>query len=101
MKFNSKNLIKIINILKKNGIISLPTETVYGLAGNAYSYSAINKIFKIKKRLKKNPLIIHYYNLNHAKKDVLLDKNFYTQPVGLGRPPYFAIFFIGPDSKTS
>ena len=32
IKFNSKNLIKIINILKKNGIIGLPTETVYGLA---------------------------------------------------------------------
>ena len=77
IKFNSKNLIKIINILKKNGIIGLPTETVYGLAGNAYSLSAIKKIFKIKKRLKKNPLIIHYYNLNHAKKDVLLDKKFY------------------------
>ena len=77
IKFNSKNLIKIINILKKNGIIGLPTETVYGLAGNAYSNSAIKKIFKIKKRLKKNPLIIHYYDLSHAKKDVLLDRKFY------------------------
>ena len=77
IKFNSKNFIKIINILKKNGIIGLPTETVYGLAGNAYSNSAIKKIFKIKKRLKKNPLIIHYCNLNHAKKDVLLDKKFF------------------------
>ena len=77
IKFNSKNLIKIINILKKDGIIGVPTETVYGLAGNAYSNSAIKKIFRIKKRLKKNPLIVHYYNLNHAKKDVLLDKKFY------------------------
>ena len=76
MKFNSKNLIKIINILKKNGIIGLPTETVYGLAGNAYSNSAIKKIFKVKRRLKKNPLIIHYYNLNRAKKDVLLNRKF-------------------------
>ena len=77
IKFNSRNLIKIINILKKNGIIGLPTETVYGLAGNAYSNSAVKKIFKIKKRLKKNPLIIHYYNLDQAKKDVLLDRKFY------------------------
>ena len=77
IKFNSKNLIKIINILKKNGIIGLPTETVYGLAGNAYSNSAIKKIFKIKKRLKKNPLIIHYYSLSSAKKDVILDKKFF------------------------
>ena len=77
IKFNSKNLIKIIKILKNNGIISLPTETVYGLAGNAYSNTAIKKIFKVKKRLKKNPLIVHYYNLSHAKKDVVLDKKFF------------------------
>ncbi len=77
IKFNSKNLIKIIKILKKNGIMGLPTETVYGLAGNAYSKDAIKKIFKAKKRLKKNPLIIHYYNLNDAKKDIILDQKFY------------------------
>ena len=77
IKFNSKNIIKIIKIIKKNGIIGLPTETVYGLAGNAYSNIAIAKIFKIKKRLKKNPLIIHYYDLNHAQKDVILNQKFY------------------------
>ena len=77
IKFNSKNLNKIIKILKKNDIIGLPTETVYGLGGNAYSNSSIEKIFDIKKRFKKNPLIVHYYDLNHAKKDVVLDKNFY------------------------
>ena len=53
IKFNSKNFNKIIKILKKGGIIGLPTETVYGLAGNAYSNTAIKKIFKVKKRLKK------------------------------------------------
>ena len=77
MKFNSKNLIKIIKILKKNGVIGLPTETVYGLAGNAYSNIALKKIFNVKKRIKKNPLIVHYYNLSHAKKDVILGRNFY------------------------
>ena len=77
IKFNSKNLNKVIKTLKKNGIISLPTETVYGLAGNAYSNSSIKKIFKIKRRLKKNPLIIHYFRLNDAKKDVVLNQNFY------------------------
>ena len=77
IKFNSKNLIKIIKILKKNGVICLPTETVYGLGGNAYSSSAIKKIFEVKNGIKKNPLIIHYYNLSHAKKDVYLDKKFY------------------------
>ena len=77
INFNSRNLNKIIKILKKNGIIGLPTETVYGLAGNAYSKNSIKKIFTAKKRVKKNPLIVHYYDLSRAKKDVVLDKKFY------------------------
>ena len=52
-----------LDIAKKaligNDIIAIPTETVYGLAGNAYSDSAINKIFSLKKRPFYNPLIIH------------------------------------------
>ena len=53
-----------------------PTETVYGLAGNAYSKKAIKRIFKLK-RPRKNPLIIHYYEIKDAKKDVVLNKNFF------------------------
>ena len=55
----------------------MPTETVYGLAGNAYSDRAVKKIFKLKKRPSKNPLIIHYDNYKSASKDVLLNKNFF------------------------
>ena len=73
---NKKNIKKARGILKKNCVIAVPTETVYGLAGNAYSSSAINKIYKIKGRPKKNPLIIHYYNLKQLKKDVFINKNF-------------------------
>ena len=47
------NLTKIIKILKKSGIVALPTETVYGLAGNAYSCKAIKKIYNLKKGLGK------------------------------------------------
>ena len=36
-----RNLNKAKNFLKKNKIIGVPTETVYGLAGNAYSYKAV------------------------------------------------------------
>ena len=60
IKFNSNNLNKIIRIIKKKGIIGLPTETVYGLAGNAYSNIAIKKIFNLKKRLKINLFFLHY-----------------------------------------
>ena len=74
---NSKyNLNKAKKILIKNKIIAVPTETVYGLAGNAYSNKSVKKIYKLKKRPKNNPLIIHYYNLNMLKKDAFLDNNF-------------------------
>ena len=75
--FNKKTLRKSVNSLKIGNIVSLPTETVYGLGGNAYSKTAIKKIYKIKKRPKSNPLIIHYYSFKEASNDVLLNKNFF------------------------
>ena len=42
-KFNKKSLTKAIKYLDNNEIISVPTETVYGLAGNAYSSTAVKK----------------------------------------------------------
>ena len=77
MKINLANIKKAQKLLIKSECVAIPTETVYGLAGNAYSNTAIKKIFKVKKRFKKNPLIVHYYNLSHAKKDVVLDKKFF------------------------
>jgi L-threonylcarbamoyladenylate synthase len=50
---------KAKEILLKNGLIAIPTETVYGLAGNAFSDIAIKKIFELKKRPFYNPLIVH------------------------------------------
>ena len=69
MKNNLSNIKKAIKYLNINQCIGIPTETVYGLAANAYSSVATSKIFKLKKRSKKNPLIVHYYNLNLLKND--------------------------------
>ena len=76
MKKNLSNIKKAIKYLNNQDCIGIPTETVYGLAGNAYSNKATAKIFKLKKRPKKNPLIVHYYNLKLLKKDCLLNKQF-------------------------
>jgi len=76
-KVNSKNIFRAINYLKKKELVGVPTETVYGLAGNAYSTKAVKKIYLLKKRPYKNPLIIHYFNLEQLKKDVELNDNFY------------------------
>ena len=76
MKFNQSNIKKAKKYLDKDCCIGVPTETVYGLAANAYSYYAIQKIFKLKKRPKSNPLIVHYSSINRLKKDCLINDNF-------------------------
>jgi len=76
-KVNNKNLSKAIRYLEKKELIGVPTETVYGLAGNAYSSKAVKKIYLLKKRPYKNPLIVHYYDLEQLKKDVKLNDNFF------------------------
>ncbi|MFL2877941.1 MAG: L-threonylcarbamoyladenylate synthase [Candidatus Pelagibacter sp.] len=74
--FNKKILNKTVKVLNKEDVVGLPTETVYGLAGNAYSKKAITKIFRLKKRPKFNPLIIHYFNIKQIFKDVEINNNF-------------------------
>ena len=69
MKNNFSNIKKSKYYLDKNECIGIPTETVYGIAANAYSQKATSKIFKLKKRTKKNPLIVHYHNLKMLKND--------------------------------
>ena len=74
MKINLANIKKAKKLLNNSECVAIPTETVYGLAGNAYSDRACKKIFKLKKRPKNNPLIVHYYNSQSLRKDC----NFYN-----------------------
>ena len=46
-------------LIKNNQVVGMPTETVYGLAGNAYSDEAVKRIFEAKGRPQDNPLIVH------------------------------------------
>ena len=62
--------------LIRNDVIAIPTETVYGLAGNAYSTKAVKKIYAIKKRPLLNPLIVHYAKLEDLKNDCFINNNF-------------------------
>jgi len=76
LTFNRKTLGKTINYLKNGNVAALPTETVYGLGGNAYKESSVLKIFNLKGRPKSNPLIIHYYNLQDAINDIEINEYF-------------------------
>ena len=76
MKINLANIKKAQKLLNKSECVAIPTETVYGLAGNAYSDKACKKIYQIKKRPKNNPLIVHYLNNQILKKDCNFNNDF-------------------------
>ena len=67
MSLITSDISKAIEILNKEDVVAIPTETVYGLAGNIYSEKAINKIFQLKKRPLFNPLIVHIKSLDSLK----------------------------------
>ncbi|WP_317175419.1 L-threonylcarbamoyladenylate synthase [Pontibacter cellulosilyticus] len=48
-----------VKALEEGNVVAIPTETVYGLAGNAFSEAAVEKIYSLKQRPFYNPLIVH------------------------------------------
>ena len=73
MKSKQSNIKKAKKYLDSNECIAVPTETVYGLAGNAYSNTSVKKIFKLKKRPSNNPLICLLYT-SPSPRDGLLSR---------------------------
>ncbi|WP_439129674.1 L-threonylcarbamoyladenylate synthase [Polaribacter sp.] len=59
MSIISKDIQKAVQLLTDEQLVAIPTETVYGLAGNIFSEKAIKSIFSTKKRPFFNPLIVH------------------------------------------
>ncbi|MCF8449982.1 MAG: threonylcarbamoyl-AMP synthase [Taibaiella sp.] len=57
-----KDISRAKQLLDNEEIVAIPTETVYGLAANAFSEIAINKVYKAKNRPSSNPLIVHVGN---------------------------------------
>jgi len=93
------------NLLIDGEVVAIPTETVYGLAGNAFNVEAVIKIFEAKSRPFFDPLIVHTYSLEEARKLVLeihpklemLAQHFWPGPLTLLLPKKDII----PDIVTS
>jgi L-threonylcarbamoyladenylate synthase len=90
----SKDIFQAAHLLENNEVVAIPTETVYGLAGNIFSESAIKKIYEIKGRPPNNPLIVHIGSKDEvsnlatelpSKAKVLMDK-FWPGPLTLVLP---------------
>jgi L-threonylcarbamoyladenylate synthase len=101
MKTIQSNIKKAKKYLDNDDCIAVPTETVYGLAGNAYSNKAVKKIFKLKKRPSNNPLIIHYCNMNELKKDCNINDNFKKLYKRFSPGPITYVLSVKKNSKIS
>lgn len=62
------------NAIKKGNLVVFPTETVYGLGGDATSDQACQKIFKAKGRPSDNPLIVHFNSIMEIKEYTMWNK---------------------------
>ena len=86
---NENELSEIINILKNNGIIIFPTETVYGIGGNALCDEVIDKIYEVKQRPREKALNIMLASIDDIEKyaeitselDRKIIKNFMPGPI--------------------
>jgi L-threonylcarbamoyladenylate synthase len=81
-------------LLRAGEVVALPTETVYGLAGNALDAKAVTRIFEIKGRPANNPIIVHVADVEMAKRCVAqwpgsadeLAKSFWPGPLTMVLP---------------
>ncbi len=82
------------NLLGKGQLVAIPTETVYGLAANAFSEEAVARIFDVKGRPANNPLIVHVSSVEMAQDCVsawpdeadILAENFWPGPLSMILP---------------
>ena len=95
------NIKKAKKYLDKNHCVAVPTETVYGLAGNAYSDLSVKKIFWLKKRPMNNPLIVHYSDIDKLKDDCVINDNFIKLSNKFSPGPITFILKLKKDSKIS
>ena len=71
---NEDNIKLCAEYINKGGIVGMPTETVYGLAANAFNVEACYKIFEYKGRPLTDPLIVHVSSIEMAKKIIIMNQ---------------------------
>ena len=67
LEANTANLDHCAELLRTGEVVGMPTETVYGLAGNSLNEASVRKIFDVKGRPLIDPLIVHFSNLDAAE----------------------------------
>lgn len=88
------------NALKRGDLVAIPTETVYGLAANAFNVDAVSKIFSAKERPSFDPLIVHVpsnlQTINALEDAKIVDASRISPAVHQLADKLFATFWPGP-----
>ncbi len=71
------DIARAADIIKKGGLVVIPTETVYGLGGDGTNRDSARKIYEAKGRPSDNPLIIHISSPEQAEKFAHTNKTYY------------------------
>jgi L-threonylcarbamoyladenylate synthase len=71
---NDKGIEKVVEIIKKGGILIFPTDTVYGIGCNPYNENAVKKIYEIKSRTKLKSLPVLAHSLDIVKEIAHIDE---------------------------
>jgi L-threonylcarbamoyladenylate synthase len=95
----TKDIIAVAHLLRNEEVVAIPTETVYGLAGNIFSAKAISTIYAVKQRPLYNPLIVHLASiaqLNSVAKNIppaalTLASKFWPGPLTMVLPKQDAV----------
>lgn len=102
LKPTKENINCCAELIKSGEVVGMPTETVYGLAANAFDETAVKKIFNAKKRPADNPLIVHIADIEMLKglvkdvPDIAIDvcKRFWPGPLTVVLPKSDKIPFV-------
>lgn len=86
--YYKEEVFKLGKILREGGLVGFPTETVYGLGGNALDADAAKKIYAAKGRPSDNPLIVHVSGRDEVEK--------YVEHVGSIENKLMEKFWPGP-----
>ena len=70
LQASAENIDLCLDLLRDEAVVGVPTETVYGLAGNALKEESVRKIFEVKGRPLLDPLIVHFSSLKQAEAHV-------------------------------